>query len=145
MEKVRNIDRRIRIYDEDIWKQIDHIMTANDYRGNFNAAINAALKLGLPRLEKMIFEPAEYYSDTKKENADETARRLRDLMRTVDEIYVKSEIIKYLVASVFNIEAAKLEGLNLTAEMLDSGLMAQLPKNLQIIETEMMKSNGGKR
>lgn len=59
---------------------------------------------------------------------------------TVDEVSVQVGIIKYLLSILFNIEGHKLEGKVLTVDMLESGIFASLPKNLQEIENTMIEN-----
>ena len=140
MEK-RTIQRRIRIYEESLWQYIDKLLRAESFDGNFNEVINQALKIGLPRLYELTFDPKEYYKRLNQEKTEsEVTRDIRDLSVTVDEMSVNVGIIKYLLSILFNVEGHKLEGKALTADMLESGIFASLPKNLQEIENTMIEN-----
>ena len=137
----RTVQKRIRIYEESLWQYIDKLLRVEPYDGNFNEVINQALKIGLPRLYELTFDPKEYYKRLSQEEVEtEVTREIKDLSLTVDEVSVQVGIIKYLLSILFNIEGHKLEGKVLTVDMLESGIFASLPKNLQEIENTMIEN-----
>lgn len=145
MEK-RTIEKRIRIYDESLWQFIDKLLRAESFNGNFNEVINQALKIGLPRLYELTFNPKEYYKRVKEERSDgEIEGQIRDLSLTIDELSVQVGIIKYLAATLFNVTGQYLDGKSLTSDMLESGVLSSLPRILQEIENEMNESARRKR
>ena len=137
----RKVQQRIRIYDERLWQYIDKLLKVDPFAGNFNEVITQALKIGLPRLYELTFDPKEYYKRLNQEKTEsEVTREIKDLSVTVDEMSVQVGIIKYLLSIMFNVEEHKLKGKSLTAEMLESGMFASLPKNLQEIENTMIEN-----
>lgn len=137
----RKVQQRIRIYEEILWQYIDKLLKVEPFAGNFNEVINQALKIGLPRLYELTFAPKEYYKRLNQEKTEsELTRDIKDLAVTVDEMSVNVGIIKYLLSILFNVEGHKLEGKDLTADMLESGIFASLPRNLQEIENTMIES-----
>ncbi|MDY4592741.1 MAG: hypothetical protein SO434_05010 [Eubacteriales bacterium] len=144
--KKRTIEKRIRIYDESVWELIDKLLASNEFKGNFNEVICQALKIGVPRLYEMTFDPQGYYRRLKDETKDKTdeEKMLRDVSYTIDDLTVQVGIVKYLATVLYNVAKMELDGKTGTSEMMDNGMLASLPEKLQEIE-KIMTDNTKKR
>lgn len=136
MEK-NSTQKKIRIYDEKIEEQLDKIKKSGYYT-SYNEIIEQGLKLGLPILIKKIFNFKEFAKEEFEENNQE--ERIKDLMRTQDEMFISIQILKCLISTIYNIQVSQIENINVSKEMIDSGVMGNLPEFLAKIENDMLKS-----
>lgn len=137
-EKEKGVQQRIRIYNIEIWDKITTLEGTKKFKG-FNDVINQALEIGVPLLFDKIMDFEEYYNKVKKIKTDLLEKNVREINITSDEMYITTQIIKTLVATLYNIEVAKLKDEPISGDIIESGLFGELPKNLQEIEENFNK------
>lgn len=144
MDETRNIFRHIRIYDEDIWEKIETLLNSGYFR-SFNDIINKALNIGIPKLYKRTFD-FEYGDDTDDgKKLDEITHKLNKLNKAVDEAVLNDNLTHWLLSSLFNCEAKKLDGETVSAELMNDGTYSTLPKLLEDIQNTFLKKRNARK
>lgn len=123
-----NIDFKLRIYDDTVLQLVKGLRGKGKYR-TYNDVFNAAIKSGLPALTKQAQK--EHYAE---EDIFRIVKMLKELLLTVDELFVGAAINERLLATIYNIEAYRAEGETVTKEQFDSGILSALPKEIQEIK-----------
>ena len=57
----------------------------------------------------------------------------------VGQLSIQLNMIEYLATFLYNAVAAKAEGIDITKEYIESGVLEQLPENLAEVKREMTK------
>ena len=129
--------KKLRIYDELTLHRVDKLLDNGCYK-NFNELANVALKIGVDKLYKRIYEPNTLsgVNDEKKLMLD----KLNAVIISQDEMSVNIAIVKSLLQIFYSIWVSSNSGSNLSKEEIDSGLICDMPKFLKEVEDDLIKS-----
>lgn len=148
MRGERNTDKNMRkfitIRDEKKWEQIEKLMTLPHYQNTFNKVINDALDFGLPLLIKAEFGEVED-GVTEKEIAPAPAHGKDEefygqVVRLMRELLMNDNIIKSLLASLFEAKSMELKRQPVSATAFAAGCFQDLPKFAEDYELRTLKS-----
>lgn len=140
-QDTKNNSFRVRIYDDEVLTQLYELASLHLY-GSMNELMNEALKQGL---EKMYLTAGKQKKFAEQENGapfnryDEMLKRQKSTEHTVDDVFVMMSVIEMLVTTLYNNEAMKLKGEEVSIELMESGFMAQLPENIQQVKDAITK------
>jgi len=128
MKRKENNDFKLRIYEDTVLQIVKDLRGKGKYR-TYNDVFNAAIKAGLPAITKQAQK--EHYVE---EDIFRIIKMLKELLLTVDELFVGSAINERLLATLYNIEAHRAEGEAVGKDLFESGILSALPKEIQEIK-----------
>lgn len=134
MEKIKN-QITIRIEKIDTVKMIDALAAQGAFRSK-NEILNRALEYGLPLVNATIFGKSKI---TQGENSRELARELAGIKNQIVQQSITVNVIETLLAFLYNVETAKAEGIEITKEFIESGVLETLPENIAEVKREMTR------
>ena len=124
----------LRVEKIDTLNLVESIMKSGKF-GSRNEIFNMALEIGLPALYDKTFD----IKAKTQENAPNEVKYLAGIKNIVGQQQISLNMLEYLVTILYNIEAAKAEGIQITTEYLESGCLEQLPDSLAKIKQEMIR------
>ncbi len=136
MDKIKN-HLSVRIDNVDIVEKIDTLLAKKDEFKSKNDIVNRALEIGVPILFSSFFGKGG--RRTQEEQSVASAKDLGAIKNIVVQQAIQLNMLEYLTTILFNIEAAKAEGIEITKEFFSSGCLEQLPENLAEVKKEMTR------
>jgi hypothetical protein len=108
--------------------------------------LNGALYLGVAELYTQTFGKKKAQEEARTESGNApTGDALKSVRITLDQNAVTLNICEKLVTALYNLEAAKADGIEITPELLTSGVLDRLPAHLEAEKQAMMKAEFLKR
>ncbi|MDR0697458.1 MAG: hypothetical protein LBF68_08020 [Christensenellaceae bacterium] len=105
---------------------------SNDNCDNVNNLINNAVYLGL---QELCYKKFGNYSESV---VKKSMKELESLKMTIDQNAVSLSMCERLLTVLYNLEATKMGGLEVTSEQLEDGTLDQLPKYLVAEKNAML-------
>lgn len=138
MDKVKN-HLSIRIQRSDVLDMMDALCAKNGAYKSKNELINRALELAIPELYNAYFakKVAPITMPSQSEVPKTLAKDVAALKNMLSQQSIELNMIEYLCAFLYNVVAAKAEGIEITKEFIESGVFEQLPANLEEVKREM--------
>lgn len=134
----------VRTHDDDMIQLIDELAPR---LGSRNAALCAALSIGMPILYAQIFgkeaKQMQAATNEKAQHNPNSARELKELRRVIDDVFVLFNVTEALLASLTNVKAAELNGEKVNAAQLLNGSMSALPEFVAGIKADLTTRRGG--
>lgn len=136
-ENTRKNEFKLRVYDDEMLTSIYELMGSGRF-GSMNDLLNLALGRGVDELymaygKKKALEPVEA-----PENTEHALRQIRTkldaLGSTCDDVFVMMNVLETLTAMLYNVERAVRNGEQVSDEMLEQGLFADLPSWVQEVK-----------
>lgn len=124
----------IRIEKVDTLNMLETLAKQGTFRSK-NDVLNRALEYGLPILNAAIYGNGK---KTQEENV-EVARDLAAIKNILVQQTIGLNVIETLLAFLYNVETAKAEGIEITKEFIDSGVLETLPDNIAEVKREITK------
>lgn len=127
---------KLRLTDSEIAREFDFIKKENDLSSD-NATANFIIKKGIDLIKGE--RTNEKVNAMIEKKLDENTRKNIAFMKlSIDEMYVTQNIIKQLVATLYNIKIEEINGEIIDKMLLETGGFSILPERLQEIENEMI-------
>lgn len=133
----------LRVYDNDVLTSIYELIDTKQF-DSMNDLLGRAVAIGIEKIyaefgkRKALSSPiAPAVPDDRK--IDEAIKRLREMELTVNDVFVMMSIIETMTTTLYNIEAAKSKGEPVSAELMDSGFFAELPKSFQEVKDTLIR------
>ncbi|MDR3262964.1 MAG: hypothetical protein LBT30_01475 [Clostridiales bacterium] len=147
-EKLKKIQHTVRIYDDDLLSYIEELHQTKQFNSR-NDVINKGIEFGIPMLYKEIFgkrlkEFGALLPARDTENEQLVVKKLKEISLTTDDIFIVLNLLEYLTTTIYNIELSKLNGISITDDEVRSGLLSELPSNLQKVKDEVVKRHNKK-
>lgn len=133
MEEKNKNYYHVRIYDLEVVKSIEELMKT----GNFSTAnelLGKAIAIGIEKIyleygkHKRLSSPIELPEQSNGQRMDDLDHKMKQVRLLQEDTFVLLNSVEGLVASVYNILSANIKGEAISAELLDSGYLAQLPE-----------------
>lgn len=133
----------LRIYHEDVLITLEELYATNQFE-SMNDLLNRAVKIGAEEIYKSFGKrgalgESELAGENLKSILDELSHHERRTSLTVDDIFVMLNVLETMVSSLYNIENARIRGEQVSAELMDVGFYAQLPKDFQLVKDELIR------
>ena len=108
-----------------------------------NVLLNKILDAGVPEFAKRYLGKDVKTVKTGTAGADAKAefdlpRSVKQIEKTLDDMYVNTSVLEYMMAKIYNERLHELRGEKLTVADLEGGLLSQLPPDLQAIKDSIM-------
>lgn len=132
----------LRVENLEMLEMLDSLEAKGAYRSK-NEILNRAVEIGLPVLYNAIFSKKQM--KTQEKNDVDGAKDVAAIKNIVVQQSITLNMLEYLLATLYNIEAARAEGVEVTREFLESGCLEQLPANLAEVKKEMTRVEYAKR
>lgn len=133
MEKLKS-QITIRIENIDTLKMLEALSAHGAFHSK-NEILNRALEYGLPLVNATIYGKGR---KTQEESA-EVAREIAAIKNILVQQTIGLNVLETLLAFLYNVETAKAEGIEITKEFIDSGVLETLPDNIAEVKREMTK------
>ena len=127
----------LRIHDAETLRLINELAAKS---GNRNAVLNDALKLGVPALYERVFGKDTEAEKKKREHNPSVARELKELRKVIDDLFVLMNVHETMIAGLFNVKAAELDGEEVNAESLLDGSMCDLPELVAGLKADLTRT-----
>ena len=108
--------------------------------GNRNAVLNEALDIGITILYSRTFGKDMDEEKKKREHNPSVARELKELRKVIDDLFVLMNVHETMIAGLFNVKAAELDGEEVNAESLLDGSMCDLPELVAGLKADLTRS-----
>lgn len=128
----------VRIESVEVMKMMDSLSKRKDAYKSKNEIINRALEMAIPELYNAVFEK-KVKKTTQESKEIEEKKDLVAIKNMVGQLSIQLNMIEYLATFLYNAVAAKAEGIDITKEYIESGVLEQLPENLAEVKREMTK------
>ncbi len=132
----------LRVYNEDVLVTLEELYSTNQFE-SMNDLLGRAVKIGAEEIYKNFgkrkalgVEPTE---DNLKTKLDELSHHEKRTSLTVDDIFVMLNVLETMVSTLYNIEHNRLQGEQVSAELMDAGFYAHLPDDFQAVKDELIK------
>ncbi len=140
--KIRN-DFHIRVHDADVAKAIEELMNTNQF-DNANVLLNAAVAIGVENLSYMYGlkkSKSKLTVSDDNEKIDLLINLVKGITRDVGELLIGVNIQELLTALCFNMQYERdIKGTKITAEMLESGILYELPSFIENVKSTVVKN-----
>lgn len=137
MDRTKN-HLSVRIESVEVMKMMDALSKRKDAYKSKNEIINRALEMAIPELYNAVFEK-KVKKTTQESKEIEEKKDLVAIKNIVGQLSIQLNMIEYLATFLYNAVAAKAEGIDITKEYIESGVLEQLPENLAEVKREMTK------
>lgn len=137
MDRTKN-HLSVRIESVEVMKMMDALSKRKDAYKSKNEIINRALEMAIPELYNAVFEK-KVKKTTQESKEIEEKKDLVAIKNMVGQLSIQLNMIEYLATFMYNAVAAKAEGIDITKEYIESGVLEQLPENLAEVKREMTK------
>lgn len=137
MDRTKN-HLSVRIESVEVMKMMDALSKRKDAYKSKNEIINRALEMAIPELYNAVFEK-KVKKTTQESKEIEEKKDLVAIKNMVGQLSIQLNMIEYLATFLYNAVAAKAEGIDITKEYIESGVLEQLPENLAEVKREMTK------
>lgn len=111
--------------------------------GNRNAVLNDALDIGVPILYARIFGKDVKQSHEQSAHSPAVGRELKELRKVIDDLFVLFNVQEAMLASLFNVKAAELDGKQINSKQLLNGSLSALPEFIAGIKADLTTRRGG--
>lgn len=139
-------DITLRIHNAATYELINELAEA--YK-NRTTVLNECLNVGAPIVYERFFHrkalTLQGRENTKADDIDvaealnSTARQIREMRLTQDDLYVMINNLEYMLATLYNTRLAELSDNPVSAEMVRQGLMSELPEELRTVKNELQQ------
>ncbi len=140
--KIRN-DFHIRVHDVDVAKAIEELMNTNQF-DNANVLLNAAVAIGVETLSYtygLKKSKSKLTVSDDNDKIDILTSLVKGLVRDVSELLIGANIQELLTSLCFNMQYEKdVKGTKITAEMLESGILYELPSFIENVKSTVVKN-----
>jgi hypothetical protein len=147
-EKVKKTSNRVnlRITDKTVLDLLADLYAAPAFKTK-TEVLNGALTLGVAELYTQTFgkKKTQEKAITESGVAVGNDRAAKGVKITLDQNAVTLNICEKLLTALYNLEAARADGLEINSELFTSGILDQLPAHLEAEKQAMMKSEFLKR
>lgn len=133
----------LRIYDNEVLTSVYELIETKQFE-SMNDLLGRAVAIGIEKIyaefgkRKALSSPVTpTVPDERK--IDEAIKRLRDMELTVNDIFVMMSVIETMTTTIYNVEAARAKGDVVSAELMDSGFFAELPKSYQEVKDQLIR------
>ena len=133
----------VRIYDDDVLTSVYELWETRQF-DSLNDLLGRAVAIGIEEIyaefgkRKALSSPiTPEVPDERK--IDEAIKRLRDMELTLNDTFVMMSVIETMTTTLYNIEAAKTRGGEISAELMDSGFFAELPNSYQEVKDQLIR------
>lgn len=135
----------VRVYDEEILTSIYELVGTGSFE-SMNDLLNRALGKGIEEIYKIYGKRKSLGTVPMPENnvSEELLKRFKHTEMTLDDVFVLMSVLEMLVTSLYNVQRALIAGEAISAELLDSGYFAELPRNLKEIKDELISRKAKK-
>ena len=140
-DKKRNMFS-VRIYDNDVLTSVYELFATKQF-DSMNDLLSRSVAIGIEKIyaefgtRKALSAPVvPAVPDERK--LDEALKRLRDMELTLNDTFVMMSVIETMTTTLYNIEAAKTRGDEISPELMDSGFFAELPKSYQEVKDQLI-------
>lgn len=118
---------------------MDALCAKNGAYKSKNELINRALEFAIPELYNAYFaqKVAPIVMTSQGEVPKKLAKDVAALKNMLSQQSIEINMLEYLCAFLYNVEAAKAEGIEITKEFIESGVLEQLPANLEEVKREL--------
>ncbi len=128
----------IRVHNDDTLSLVNELAAKS---GNRNAVLNDALDIGVPILYARIFgKDAKTPSEQKPLYSPSVGRELKELRRVIDDLFVEMAVQETMLAGLYNVKTAELDGEDVNAEALRDGSMCDLPELVAGLKADLTKN-----
>ncbi|MDE6059370.1 MAG: hypothetical protein K2G44_04935 [Clostridia bacterium] len=132
----------LRIYNEDVLITLEELYATNQFE-SMNDLLGRAVKIGAEEIyanfgKRRSLGKDEPTGENLKTKLDELSRHEKRTSLTVDDIFVMLSVLETMLSSLYNIEHARIRGEEVSAELMDVGYYAQLPKDFQLVKDELI-------
>lgn len=107
---------------------------------NRNAALNDALDIGVPILYARIFGKDVKQEKEQKSHSPSVGRELKELRKVIDDLFIEMNVQETMLAGLFNVLIAQLNGEDVNAEALLDGSMCDLPELVAGLKDDLTRT-----
>lgn len=142
--KKDSIDITLRIHDAATFDLINELAEAY---GNRTTVLNECLTVGVPLVYERYFHRKALCASSEQtaqgseldvvEALNTTAKQIRELRLTQDDLYVMINNLEYMLATLYNTKLSELQESPVSAEMIRQGLLSELPEELRTVKNEL--------
>lgn len=105
---------------------------------NRNAVLNDALDIGVKVLYSREFGKDVDAEKKKREHNPSVTRELKELRRVIDDLFTEMTVQETMLAGLFNVKAAELDGDDVHGESLRGGALCDLPELVAKIKADLI-------
>lgn len=122
----------VRIYDVELLKSLNELLDTGKYE-SMNELMNCALGVGVEKIylefgkRKLFTQAREIPEVPEGKKLDKIDTKLEKQRIMQEDMFILMNSIEALVASIFNVQRAEINGETVNAELIDSGYLAKLP------------------
>ncbi|MDR0752111.1 MAG: hypothetical protein LBF12_05995 [Christensenellaceae bacterium] len=127
----------VSISDRTILNWIDQLTNKSD-KESINNFINHAITVGVSELYAKKYGNGQ--TSNKFSNEPDSFKELETLKMSVDQNAVSLSMCERLLTLLYNLEATKVGGIEVTSEQLENGTLDQLPNYLVAEKNAMLKA-----
>lgn len=138
----KNNSFRIRVYDDDLLTSLYELAELKEF-ASMNELICTALSIGI---QKMYVERGKRKLLAKDVIEESTDSKLNELiksskanMKTLDDVFVMLNVVEMLMSTLYNVELCERKGESVSSEMIESGYLSELPRNIQRVKDSLIK------
>lgn len=131
-EKKHKNSFHLRIYDAELLKSLNELLATEKYE-SMNELLNCALGVGVEKIylefgkRKLLTQARTIPEMPDGKKLDKIDNKLERNRIMQEDMFILLNSIEALVASIFNVQRAEINGEAVNAELIDSGIMAKLP------------------
>lgn len=138
----KNNSFRIRVYDDELLTSINELFELKEWK-TMNEFLCTALGIGVQKMyvergkRKMLAKDViEESSDSK---LDELMKSSKANTKTLDDVFVMLNVVEMLMSTLYNVELCERKGESVSSEMIESGYLSELPRNIQRVKDSLIK------
>lgn len=141
-KKLKN-DFRVRLYDLEIIKSINELMSTGNF-DSVNELLGYAIGYGIEKIyleygkRKILSQavPAEIPQDERLQKVEQI---LADTKIMLEDIFVMQNAEEALLSTLYNVERTKNAGEAITSELMDRGFLSQLPPFVADVKNSLIE------
>lgn len=122
----------VRIYDAELLKSLNELLDTDKYE-SMNELMNCALGVGVEKIylefgkRKLFTQAREIPEVPEGKKLDKVDAKIEKLRVLQEDMYILLNSIEALIASVYNVQRAEINGEAVSSEMIESGILMKLP------------------
>ena len=145
MAKKQDIKKNVftlRVSDGETLRLIEELLGSKLYESK-NDLLNRALSVGAEELHAQVFlkkrKSAGAAVSIDDNTKDELLRKLEQIHINTEDTFVLLNILEFLIATLYNVEALERSGTKVSEDMMRSGLLSELPENLADVKKDIIE------
>lgn len=112
---------------------------ADKLGGKRNPVLNDALDIGVPILYARIFGKEVKQTNEQRSHSPSVGRELKELRRVIDDLFIETNVLETMLAGLYNVQTATLDGTPVNAEGLLDGSLCDLPELVAKIKEDLIE------